>query len=62
MPANAHINVLYGDQWECDRGYYQSGNQCLKVNMPANAHINVLYGDQWECDRGYYQSGNQCIK
>jgi hypothetical protein len=62
IPANAHVHVLYGDQWECDRGYYQSGNQCLKMNIPANAHVHVLYGDQWECDRGYYQSGNQCLK
>ena len=30
IPANTHVYVLYGDQWECDRGYYQSGNQCIK--------------------------------
>jgi hypothetical protein len=53
---------LYGDRWDCDQGYYKSGNQCIEVKVPENAHINTLYGDRWDCDQGYYKSGNQCIE
>ena len=59
IPKNAKINV-YGNRWDCQRGYYQSGNQCLPVEPPQNAKLNYL-GSGWDCQRGYYQSGNQCV-
>lgn len=60
MPLHAHKNI-YGTGWECDRGYYRSGNGCKKVVIPENAHLNI-YGNGWECDRGYYRSGQSCKK
>jgi hypothetical protein len=60
LPANAKIDYL-GTGWDCQRGYYQQGNECLKVAVPANAKIDYL-GTGWDCQRGYYQQGNECLK
>ena len=60
MPNNAHKNI-YGAGWSCDRGYYKSGQKCIKVKVPENAGINA-YGNGWACNRGYYKSGQKCIK
>ena len=49
MPPNAHKNI-YGTGWECDRGFYRSGNGCSKVIIPKNGKLNI-YGNGWECRR-----------
>lgn len=59
IPNNAHNNT-YGTGWECDRGYYKSGNECLQVQIPENAQLNY-YGHGWECKRGFYKAGNKCL-
>ena len=59
IPKNAHKNT-YGTGWECDRGYYKSGNECLQVQIPENAQLNY-YGHGWECKRGFYKSGKKCL-
>ena len=59
IPNNAHKNT-YGTGWECDRGYYKSGNECLQVQIPENAQLNY-YGHGWECKRGFYKAGNKCL-
>ncbi|MAE92190.1 MAG: hypothetical protein CMI67_21900 [Pelagibaca sp.] len=60
LPANASVNYL-GTGWECNRGYYKSGNGCRQVQIPENASLNYL-GSGWECDRGYYKSGSGCLR
>ena len=60
LPPNSHTNV-YGNGWDCDRGYYKSGQGCKKVVVPENASIDV-YGSGWACNRGYYKSGQGCKK
>ena len=60
LPANASVNYL-GTGWECNRGYYKSGNGCRQVQIPENASLNYL-GSGWDCDRGYYKSGNGCLR
>jgi hypothetical protein len=59
MPANSQLNYS-GNNWECKRGYFQSGNSCLVVVPPANGQLNYS-GNSWECKRGYFQSGNSCL-
>jgi hypothetical protein len=59
IPQNAHPNI-YGKGWECDRGYYKSGQNCVKVTPPQNASIDFL-GHGWECDRGFKKFNNACI-
>ncbi|MCK5722587.1 MAG: hypothetical protein KAI84_08605, partial [Gammaproteobacteria bacterium] len=59
IPKNAHKNT-YGTGWECDRGYYKSGNKCLQVQIPENAQLNY-YGHGWECKHGFCKSGNKCL-
>ena len=60
IPENAHVN-LYGNGWECIRGYRKSGGKCEEVVLPQYAKINV-YGNGWQCKRVYAPSSNQCIK
>ena len=60
MPAHSHIDYT-GHRWECDNGYRQLGDECVKIKLPANAHIDYT-GHRWECDNGYRQLGNECVK
>lgn len=50
-PPNSQTNI-YGTGWVCQRGFYRSGNQCLKVEIPANAQLDI-YGTGWTCQRGF---------
>lgn len=59
IPDNASINV-YGNGWVCNRGFRQSGNECVPVLIPANAGLDV-YGHNWTCNRGFKQSGTECV-
>jgi hypothetical protein len=34
IPANARKST-FGSGWECNRGFGQSGNQCVAVEVPA---------------------------
>jgi hypothetical protein len=60
LPENASPNP-FGQGWICERGFYKSGQKCIKVQPPENASINYL-GNGWECNRGYYKSGQKCLK
>ena len=60
LPNNSHPNI-YGTGWTCDRGFYKSGDKCVKVIVPENASLD-MYGSDWVCNRGYYKSGNKCVK
>ena len=58
MPANAQLNYL-GNGWECQKGYFKSGNQCGQVVLPENAQLNYL-GNGWECKQGYKKIKSEC--
>lgn len=60
LPKNASLSS-YSDSWFCNRGYYKSGNECLKVQVPENGEPNY-FGDGWFCKKGFYQSGNECLE
>jgi hypothetical protein len=60
LPENAYASP-YGQGWDCVKGYYKSGQKCLKVQPPENAGLNYL-GNGWDCNRGYYISGQNCLK
>lgn len=62
MPENASAKS-YGDGWECNVGYRQSGKTCHKVTVPDNAYsTNRTYGLGWECFRGFRRTGEaNCI-
>ena len=59
LPAHAKRNA-YSNGWDCDRGYYRQGQQCLPVQPPKHASLN-FYGNGWDCDRGYFRQGQQCL-
>jgi peptidoglycan hydrolase-like protein with peptidoglycan-binding domain len=46
MPANAHLHYSVS-KWECDYGYRQQGDECVKFSVPANAHLHYS-GRKWE--------------
>ncbi|HGS4476631.1 TPA: hypothetical protein ACMDNN_002768, partial [Vibrio cholerae] len=58
IPENAKLNY-YGDDWECNKGYFKRGSGCSKVNVPKNGKLNY-YGNDWECNKGYLKSGLEC--
>jgi len=59
LPSNSHLNI-YGTGWDCDRGYYKSGQQCIKIIVPENANIDI-YGSGCACNKGYKKSKNACV-
>jgi hypothetical protein len=45
-PPNAHAKG-YGDGWECDRGYRESGGSCAAIIVPANAYLTNQILRRW---------------
>jgi hypothetical protein len=60
IPENARPTP-YGAGWTCVRGYYKSGDRCLKVELPENATLDYT-GSRWACVRGYRKVGEGCTK
>lgn len=60
MPQNARLNYRRNG-WECERGFSQSGTECVAVQIPRNGKLNY-FGNGWECERGFRQSGNGCVE
>ena len=58
IPRNAHLNY-FGNDWECNRGYFRYGNECRAVQIPQNGKLTYL-GNDWECSRGYFRYGDEC--
>lgn len=59
VPQNASSSP-FGSGWQCNHGFYRSGNGCLPVQIPPNADLNSL-GNGWQCRRGYARSDNGCV-
>jgi hypothetical protein len=55
-----YIRDFTGHGWECDRGYYKHGTECLPVVVPAHASLDHS-GHGWTCDQGYQRVGNDCV-
>ena len=60
VPANASLSYS-GTSWDCNKGFRQSGNSCIKVVVPRNATLSYS-GHSWDCSKGFRQSGNSCVK
>jgi hypothetical protein len=58
IPENAHLN-LYGNGWDCDRGFARSEARCAIVQIPRNGELDFT-GHSWKCLRGYERDGNVC--
>ncbi len=60
LPARAHLlDSVHGFGWQCDRGFRQTQDQCVAIEVPANAYL-VGSGDDWKCERGFQRIDNQC--
>ncbi len=60
LPENASPNA-FGSDWQCNRGYYKTGQKCLKIQIPENASLN-FFGNDWQCNRGYYKAEQKCLE
>ena len=60
LPDNAYKRT-YGSGWECKRGFYKAGNQCVLIVIPDNAYLDA-YGSKWRCSRGYLKRNKECVK
>jgi hypothetical protein len=58
LPSNA-IPRAYGSGWDCEKGYFKSGQKCNLVTIPTNGKLNYL-GNGWDCEKGYFKSGQKC--
>jgi hypothetical protein len=59
IPQNGKL-TYYGNDWECNRGYYKYSNECRAVQIPQNGKL-TYYGNGWECEKGFRKSGAQCV-
>ena len=56
VPDNARKRS-YG--WECNRGFRETGGNCVAVIVPANAYLSPE-GTSWTCNRGFRPEGAAC--
>ena len=53
------VESSYGRGWECERGYRESQDACVAVEVPADAYL-VGGGNDWKCERGFRRIGERC--
>lgn len=60
IPKNSHpVDRLWG--WECDRGYIQHRDKCIKVKVPKHGFLNED-GHTWSCKEGFEKYRDVCQK
>ena len=62
VPDNGYANgASYGKGWDCDFGYRDTRETCVKTLVPANGYLNSR-GNGWRCDRGFRPENGQCAQ
>ena len=60
VPANGYLDgSTYGKGWACERGFRETGNTCVKVDVPGNGHLDTA-GRDWKCSRGFVKVAGNC--
>jgi hypothetical protein len=59
LSPNAELDYT-GRSWQCRRGYFPRGSECVAVSMPPNAELDYT-GRSWQCRRGYFPRGSECL-
>jgi hypothetical protein len=59
LPQNATANPRGG--WSCNRGFYDTGGLCLRLEVPPNASLS-RFGHNWECNPGYQEVDRKCVR
>ena len=58
IPKHSHpVDHLWG--WECNRGYIQHRDECVKVKVPKHGVLNED-GHTWSCKPGYEKYRDVC--
>src|SRR6185503_2723898 len=61
LPENSYsTGTRYGRAWECDHGYRETADTCVRVEVPQHAFLNAM-GDTWKCERGYRKADDGCL-
>ena len=60
IPQNAHPSNEFPG-WDCDEGYVQKRDECLKMFKPKGSKINQG-GNSWACKDGYESYRGTCRK
>jgi hypothetical protein len=47
-----------GSGWRCERGFRESGEACVPVEVPSNRYLDA-YGKGWKCERGFVKAGRK---
>lgn len=58
VPVNAHYEPN-GYGWQCNPGYVERGQTCIKLIVPPHAHLDIS-GHGWFCDAGFEPRGETC--
>jgi len=59
-PKNSHpVDRLWG--WECNRGFIQHRDKCIKVVIPKHGVLNED-GHTWSCQEGFEKYRDVCQK
>ncbi len=46
--------------WQCERGFRQSDQACVAVEVPPDAYLDAS-GKDWKCERGFSKTGRDCV-
>ena len=61
VPLHGYLTERsYGSGWACERGYRESGDSCVVVEMPENAHLNFS-GNDWDCNKPFSKRSDRCV-
>jgi hypothetical protein len=61
VPEHGYLSdASYDSGWQCERGFRQSDQACVPVEVPPNAYLDGS-GKNWKCERGFRNSGRECI-
>src|SRR5258708_36755559 len=46
--------------WQCERGFRQSGDSCVRIEIPRNGYLDT-FGRDWKCERGFKKVDRDCV-
>jgi hypothetical protein len=61
VPQNAYLSdSSITTDWQCQRGFRQSGDTCVPIEIPRTGYLDTL-GRDWKCERGFKKVDRDCV-
>ena len=54
-----HAYTIFGDYWECERGFKRVEGECQPIEVPEHAFLSSN-GNDWTCERGFRRVEDEC--